>query len=134
MMGLGLGLSMQILVLIVQNTHSPTGWWAPRRLRTTYFHQIGASLGSAIVGGLCTERLAELLLERLPAGGSNTQGGVNSLTPELVSTLPEAVRTPIVQSYNDALTPLFLYLAPLAVAAAVLLSFVQKVTGDGNRV
>lgn len=44
----------------------------------------------------------------------------------MVYTLPDAVRAPIIQSYNDALTPLFLYMVPLAIAAAVLLSFVQE--------
>lgn len=124
-MGLGLGLSMQILVLIVQNTF-PNRMVGTATASNNYFRQIGASLGSAIVGSLFTARLAELLVERLPSAGANTQGGVNSLTPELVNTLPDAIRIPIIQSYNDALTPLFLYMAPLAVLAAILLSFVKE--------
>ncbi len=125
LMGIGLGLSMQILVLIVQNSF-PNSVVGTATASNNFFRQIGASLGSAIVGSLFTARLAALLSDRLPADGERTQGGVNSLTPELVYSLPEAVRTPIIQSYNDALTPLFLYMMPLAIAAAVLLSFVQE--------
>lgn len=125
LMGIGLGLSMQILVLIVQNSF-PNSVVGTATASNNFFRQIGASLGSAIVGSLFTARLASLLAERLPADGARTRGGVNSLTPELVYELPEAVRNPIIASYNDALTPLFLYMVPLAVAAAVLLAFVHE--------
>ena len=70
--------------------------------------------------------VVEVALERLPAGGTALEGGANSLTPELVNSLPEALHSPIIQSYNDALTPLFLYMAPLGVIAAVLLAFVHE--------
>lgn len=124
-MGAGLGFSMQILVLIVQNTF-PNRVVGTATASNNYFRQIGATLGSAVVGSLFTARVAELLRERLPSGGAALEGGANSLTPELVSALPEALRSPVIQSYNDALTPLFLYMAPLGVIAAVLLAFVHE--------
>jgi MFS family permease len=124
-MGAGLGLSMQILVLIVQNTF-PNRVVGTATASNNYFRQIGATLGSAVVGSLFTARVAELLGERLPARGMTLEGGVNSLTPELVSALPAALQSPIIQSYNDALTPLFLYMAPLGVIAAILLAFVHE--------
>ncbi|NJC21341.1 EmrB/QacA subfamily drug resistance transporter [Arthrobacter pigmenti] len=124
-MGAGLGLSMQILVLIVQNTF-PNRVVGTATASNNYFRQIGATLGSAIVGSLFTARVSELLLERLPAAGSALDGGANSLTPAVVNSLPDALQSPIIQSYNDALTPLFLYMAPLGVIAAILLSFVQE--------
>ncbi len=124
-MGAGLGLSMQILVLIVQNTF-PNRVVGTATASNNYFRQIGATLGSAIVGSLFTARVAELLAERLPTEGGGLQGGANSLTPEVVSSLPDALQNPIIQSYNDALTPLFLYMAPLGVLAAVLLAFVHE--------
>lgn len=48
---------------------------------------------------------------------------MSSLTPELVAGLPEALRLPIVASYNDALMPIFLAVVPLALAAAAVLVF-----------
>ncbi|GAA1133795.1 MDR family MFS transporter [Arthrobacter flavus] len=126
MLGAGLGLSMQILVLIVQNTF-PNRMVGTATASNNYFRQIGATLGSAIVGSLFTARVADLLTERLPGGAVSTEGGANSLTPELVYTLPDVARNAVIESYNDALTPLFLYMAPLGIIAAILLFFVKEV-------
>ena len=68
-MGLGLGMSMQILILIVQNTF-PVTEVGTATASNNYFRQIGASLGSAIVGSLFVAKLTQLLGERLPAGGT----------------------------------------------------------------
>jgi hypothetical protein len=45
----------------------------------------------------------------------------------LVKQLPDASRLPVIESYNDALAPIFLYIAPLAIAAAILLCFLRVV-------
>jgi EmrB/QacA subfamily drug resistance transporter len=124
LMGIGLGASMQILVLVVQNT------FHIREVGTAtaannYFRQVGASLGSAVVGSVFAARLTTLLTERLPAGG--TRGDANALTPDLVKQLPDASRLPVIESYNDALAPIFLYIAPLAIAAAILLCLLRVV-------
>jgi EmrB/QacA subfamily drug resistance transporter len=123
-MGIGLGMSMQILILIVQNTF-PLREVGTATASNNYFRQIGASLGSAVVGSLFVARLTSLLTERMPAGASAANGGAaDSFTPELVKSLPAAVRSIIVGAYNDALTPVFLYMVPLMLVAAVLLCFV----------
>jgi EmrB/QacA subfamily drug resistance transporter len=125
-LGLGLGLSMQILVLIVQNTF-PLRQVGTATASNNYFRQIGATLGSAVVGSVFAGRLADLLAQRLPAQAtSGAGGGTNSLTPAAVTALPEAIRNPIITSYNDALTPIFLWIVPLALAAALLLCFVKE--------
>ncbi|CAN5346116.1 MDR family MFS transporter [soil metagenome] len=123
-MGIGLGMCMQILILIVQNSF-PLREVGTATASNNYFRQIGASLGSAIVGSLFVARLTSLLAERMPAGGSSS-GGNNSFTPEIVRDLPSAVRDVIVNSYNDALTPVFLYMVPLVLLATVLLFFVKE--------
>lgn len=124
-MGLGLGMSMQILVLIVQNSFhiSEVG---TATASNNYFRQIGASLGAAIVGTLFTAKLTQSLAERLPATGTGINGGSNSFTPELVNHLPTSIRDTVISSYNDALTPIFLYIAPLVAVAVVLLCFVKE--------
>lgn len=125
-MGIGLGTSMQILVLIVQNSF-PNSQVGTATASNNFFRQIGASLGSAIVGSLFATRLTDLLMERLPAGGAAAAGGINSLTPGAVKELPAGLREVIDLAYNDALAPLFLYMVPLALAAFVLLLFVKEV-------
>ncbi|MCS5719697.1 MFS transporter [Herbiconiux sp. CPCC 205763] len=124
-MGLGLGMSMQILILIVQNAF-PVSQVGTATASNNYFRQIGASLGSAIVGSLFVSRLTTLLAERMPAGGGASAGDSNSFTPAMVNALPDAVRNVIVGAYNDALTPVFLYMVPLVLVAVVLLLFVKE--------
>jgi len=124
LMGLGLGMSMQILILIVQNSF-PVREVGTATASNNYFRQIGASLGAAIVGSLFVARLTDLLADRMPAGAADG-GGSNSFTPAIVRDLPDAVREIIVGSYNDALTPVFLYMVPLVVVAVILLCFVKE--------
>ncbi len=128
-MGIGLGTSMQILVLIVQNQF-PNSQVGMATASNNYFRQIGASLGSAVVGSLFATRLASLLTERLPSsgvGGSGDGGGINALTPALVRAMPEPLRSIVVGSYSDALTPIFVYMVPLLVLAGILLLFVKEI-------
>jgi len=124
-MGIGLGMSMQILVLIVQNQF-PNSQLGMATASSNYFRQIGASLGSAVVGSLFATKLASLLSERLPAAATSGAGGSNSLTPAVVRNLPPGIRDIIVGAYNDALTPVFIYMVPLVLVAGVLLLFVKE--------
>lgn len=139
-LGIGLGSSMQILVLIVQNSF-PITMVGTATAANNFFRQIGGSLGSALVGGLFIGNLNTLLGSNLPpaieqlgeesaryaadfadGAGSLTQ----KLTPALVSHLPEPLRLAIDLSYNDALTPVFFVLAPLALIAAGILTFIRQ--------
>jgi len=124
-MGLGLGMSMQILILIVQNSF-PAREVGTATASNNYFRQIGASLGAAIVGSLFVAKLTTLLAERMPAGSGSDGGGSNSFTPAIVRGLPSEVRNVIVGAYNDALTPVFLYMVPLVIVAVILLCFVTE--------
>ncbi|WP_243064030.1 MDR family MFS transporter [Humibacter sp. RRB41] len=124
-MGVGLGASMQILVLIVQNSFSVKEV-GTATASNNYFRQVGASIGTAIVGSLFVARLTDLLAQRMPAGATTAGADTNSLTPEAVKQLPSAIRDIIVGAYNDALTPVFLYMLPLMIVAAVLLCFIKE--------
>ena len=124
-MGTGLGMSMQILILIVQNSF-PLSEVGTATAGNNYFRQIGASLGSAIVGSVFVARLTSLLAERMSGPSGAAAGSSNSFTPAVVRHLPEAVRSVVIGAYNDALTPVFLYMVPLVLIAVVLLCFVNE--------
>jgi hypothetical protein len=69
----------------------------------------------------------DFLTERLPGGAALPSGGTtSSLTPELVHRLPDSLRQVVIDSYNDALIPLFLVLSPLGLVAAALLTLVKE--------
>lgn len=125
LMGIGLGLGMQILVLIVQNTF-PNSQVGMATAANNYFRQIGASIGTAVVGSLFVTNLGNLLSERMSAAGAAQGGDANSFTPDLVRALPDDVRSIIVGAYSDALTPVFLYMVPLVFAAAIVLVFLRE--------
>ncbi|GAA2730347.1 MDR family MFS transporter [Actinocorallia aurantiaca] len=123
--GTGLGMSMQTLILIVQNSF-PVSQVGTATAATNYFRQVGATLGSAVVGSVFTARLTSLLAERLPEDGG-AAAHVDSLTPALVNAFPDEVRTPVIESYNEALMPIFLWMVPLAfLTTAVLCFLVEK--------
>ena len=125
--GIGIGLSMQILTLIVQNSF-PVTMVGTATAANNYFRQVGATLGSAVVGSIFASRLATLLTEKLAGSGAGAGGdaGRNGLTPAAVNALPDAGRIPIIESYNEALLPIFLFFVPLAGIALVVLLFVKE--------
>src|SRR5690606_25547997 len=126
LMGIGLGINMQILVLIVQNSF-PNRIVGTATAANNFFRQIGASLGSAVIGSLFTVRLIDIIGGRLPAGAAAQVGDLSSLTPHSVADLPAHLRDIVVHGYNDALAPLFLWMVPLGLTAFVLLCFVKEI-------
>ncbi|WP_159944883.1 MULTISPECIES: MDR family MFS transporter [unclassified Nocardiopsis] len=126
-LGLGVGMVMQNLVLIVQNS-------APRRdlgaatSANNYFRQIGASFGIAVFGSVFISRLNERMAEA-PGGGPSFEGGetgISSMTPRMLQELPEPVREFIVGAFAGALPPIFLYAVPVALAGFALSWFVVE--------
>ena len=125
-MGAGLGMSMQFLTLIVQNAF-PVSVVGTATASNNFFRQVGATVGASLVGGLFTSRLTSLISERMPQQALQSSGShASSLTPELVASLPEPVHGIIVNAYNDALIPLFLYLVPLGLVSTLLLFFIRE--------
>ena len=122
--GLGLGMSMQILTLIVQNSF-PLRHVGTATASSNYFRQVGATLGSAVVGSVFASRLLRLVSKHLGEQGSAV-GDTNSFTPAMLHELPPELLGPIVTAYNEALMPIFLYLVPLAVASGVVLFFLKE--------
>ncbi|MEJ4100330.1 MDR family MFS transporter [Corynebacterium mastitidis] len=123
--GFGMGCSMQILVLIVQNSF-PVGMVGTVTATNNFFRQIGGSVGSALVGGLFVGNLTTQLQRNLPAGQQLGGEGSSHLTPGALADLPEPLREAIATSYNDALTPIFLLLMPLALVCSAILVWVKE--------
>ena len=135
--GFGLGLVMQVLVLIVQNSF-PLRHVGTATSTNNFFRQIGSAVGASLSGSLfihnmrsnLEERLPEALAALGPEGAEYAKrfgdGAANSLTPELVAQLPAPIQDAVLSSYNDGLTPVFLLMVPLAVIAFLLLLPVRE--------
>ncbi|MEQ7126053.1 MFS transporter [Actinopolymorpha sp. B11F2] len=115
--GLGVGLVMQVMVLVAQNSVSYPDLGAATSA-VTFLRQIGASVGVAVVGALVTWRFTE----RLPAGLTDRLGGgrIESLSPDALAQLPEGVRSAVSAAFGTAAPPVFGAMAPLLVLAFVL--------------
>ncbi|TQS45132.1 MDR family MFS transporter [Cryptosporangium phraense] len=119
LVGAGMGLVIQNLVLAVQNDF-PASDVGTATSANNFFREIGATLGTAAVGAVFTHRLADQLATRLDAEATRAVGNTDALTPALVHSLPDAVQAAVVAAYQNALTPVFLYLVPLFVIGIVL--------------
>jgi hypothetical protein len=116
-LGAGLGLVMQVLVLAVQNA-VPTEQLGTATSAATFFRSIGGSIGVAVFSSIFNSRFADNLAA-LPAGSGLT-GGTATITPALVAHLPPQVRAGVVTAFSDALQVVFLSAIPFALLAFAL--------------
>ena len=120
-LGFGIGLGQQMLVLIVQNEF-PHAIVGTATAANNFFRQIGSTLGASLVGALFTSRLTADLAAKLPHVDNIN---MNRITPDFVDRLAQPVRDAISSAYSDALVPIFLYFVPL-LAVGFLIMFLLK--------
>ena len=119
-LGAGLGLVMQVLVLAVQNS-VPYETLGTATSGVTLLRGVGGSLGTAAFGAIFTNKLIDGLgSASLPAQLQQVLGGGGRLTGDQVEALPELARVAYQQAYVDALSPVFLAAAVVALAGFLL--------------
>jgi EmrB/QacA subfamily drug resistance transporter len=116
--GLGLGMTMQVLILAVQNA-VPYEQLGVATSGATLFRSIGGSIGTAILGTVFTNRLDDLL-----ASGPAT-GEVGTLDPAALSRLPAAQHDAFIAAFTDALGLVFT-VAACVIAVAFLLTWLLE--------
>ncbi|GEP46985.1 MFS transporter [Microbacterium saccharophilum] len=127
--GAGLGLIMQVVVLVVQNA-VPASEIGTATSTNNYFREVGAALGTAVFGTIFTTRLTDNLTSVFAdAGASAAQAdqAASTIDPAGLSALPDAVRERVVTAYADALAPVFWYLIPFIAVALVLAIFLKQI-------
>ncbi|MGW1681528.1 MDR family MFS transporter [Saccharopolyspora sp. NPDC002376] len=125
--GAGLGLIMQVVVLVVQNA-VPPAMIGTATSTNNYFREVGASLGVAVFGTIFTTRLTENLTDVFTTAGASAADASTAtatLDPKTLSQLPGPIRDGVVTAYADALAPVFWYLLPF-IGIAFLLALVLK--------
>ncbi|CAL9577288.1 MDR family MFS transporter [Streptomyces sp. enrichment culture] len=126
-LGFGLGLVMQVLVLIVQNA-VPYEDLGVATSGATFFRSIGASFGVAIFGTVFAGRLGDELTDALR--GARLPPGVSAdaleADPRGIAALPPALRASALDAYASAITDVFLYAAPVALLGFVLAWFLKE--------
>jgi EmrB/QacA subfamily drug resistance transporter len=124
-LGVGIGASMQVLVIAVQNSVGYEDLGAATS-GTTFFRSIGGSFGTSVFGAVFANVLPRDLSSalhgaRLPAGISASSGA----SPAVLAHLPPAARSGFVDGYAQALHTVFLVATPVG-ALAFALSFLLK--------
>jgi DNA-binding MarR family transcriptional regulator len=121
-LGLGLGMVFQVLVLAAQNAVDYK-YLGVATSGSTLFRQIGGSIGVAIFGAIFANQLASNLAAKLPAG-ANVPASPN---PAALKQLPPALHAAYATAIADALHPVFLAASGAAVFAFALTWLLREV-------
>ncbi|HWE82906.1 MAG TPA: MFS transporter [Gaiellaceae bacterium] len=121
-LGLGLGMVMQVLVLAAQNSVD-FRLLGVATSGSTLFRQVGGSIGVAAFGAIFTNRLAHELSVRLPTG-AHPPAAAN---PAAVDRLPPAIHAPYVAAFAASLRPVFLAATGVSVVAFLLAWLLREI-------
>jgi DNA-binding MarR family transcriptional regulator len=119
-LGAGIGMSLQVLVVAVQNAVSYTDLGAATG-GATFFRSIGGSFGTAVFGAVFSNVLAGNLVAalhglRLPPGLTAASGA----SPAVLAHLPPAVHLGYITGFATSLQTVFLVGVPFGVLAFAL--------------
>ncbi|MEU3399144.1 MDR family MFS transporter [Streptomyces filamentosus] len=130
--GAGLGLVMQVLVLVVQNAVGYEDLGVATS-GATFFRSIGASFGVAVFGTIFTARLTHKLEDvfaRAAEAGTPLPPGTGparvAADPRAIAELPPALRPEVLHAYSTSITDVFLYAAPVVLLALVVACFLKE--------
>jgi MFS family permease len=127
-LGTGIGMTMQNLVLAVQNTVAATDLGAASSA-VAFFRSLGGTIGVSVLGAVLSSRVGTLIrsgLADVPGGaaGSSGSGGVGLAD---LHDAPPALRRLIAVSYGDATGRIFLISALLSIITILAILFIREV-------
>ena len=120
--GVGVGLTMQVLTIIVQGTAEYRDLGVATS-GVTFFRTMGSAFGAAIFGTIYVSALNPRLAAAIASAGVTEAQATN---PAHVTALPAAQRAPIVHAYAEAVQTVFLYAIPVALLAFVVALFLRQ--------
>jgi hypothetical protein len=128
-MGLGVGMTLQNLVLCTQNQVAPGDLGAASSV-VTFFRSLGGAMGVAVLGSLLTTRIGHYSGETVArldpqdrAAAAQATGSGELPDPAM---LPGAVRTWLESAYGHAIGDVFMYVAPVALIAFLVTLFIKE--------
>ncbi len=124
-LGLGLGATMQNLVLAVQNNTAQSDMGAASSV-VAFFRSMGGSIGVSALGAILSHQVADKVASGLAALGIRSGGQQSHAIPDL-RTLPGPVRGVFEHAFGEATGHLFLVALPFAVLALVCVLFIREV-------
>jgi MFS family permease len=133
--GAGLGFTMQTIVTAVQNAVEFRDLGAATS-STTFFRQMGGSIGAAVFGAVLSSRLTHYLSEQLAQAGVRPGGTarVDANNVQAIQRLAEPIKGVVLGAFSNALDDVFMVGVPFIVVALVVSLFLKEVplrTGPG---
>nr|WP_231157923.1 MDR family MFS transporter [Streptomyces sp. CNZ748] len=124
-LGVGVGMLMQNLVLAAQNDVPASELGAATSV-LSFFRSMGGTIGTSVLGAILANRVASEMTKGLDAAGiPSGDGGGGSSVPDM-STLPEPVRQIVEHAYGVATADLFLIATPCALLALITVVFIKE--------
>jgi EmrB/QacA subfamily drug resistance transporter len=117
LVGVGVGMSMQNLVLAVQNTVALKDIGAASST-VAFFRSLGGTIGVSVLGAVLARQVADSMTEQLAAAGvpAGSSSGVSALN---LSGLPETIQHIVRSAYGDATGHIFLISTAVALIGVV---------------
>ncbi|MGP4011431.1 MFS transporter [Streptomyces sp. 4N124] len=130
LMGLGVGMTLQNLVLATQNQVSPDDLGAASST-VTFFRSLGGAVGVSVLGSVLTTRIGHYARETIAQLGPQDRATAAKASgggelPDL-TLLPAPVRTWLESAYGHGIGDIFLYVAPVALIAFLVTLFIKEV-------
>jgi MFS family permease len=127
MIGAGVGMMMQNLVLSVQNVIAVQDLGAASSF-VAFTRSLGGAIGVSALGALLGHRVSDHLASGLAAAGIRPPAGLGAGggIPDL-SAIPEPVRTIVQSAYGSGVADIFFVAAPFALLALVICFFLTEV-------
>ncbi|WP_280384729.1 MFS transporter [Nocardia wallacei] len=129
LMGLGIGMMMQNLVLCTQNQVAVQDLGAASSL-VTFFRSLGGAIGVSALGAVMAGQVRDHITSGLgklgPDAAQAMGGNAGSELPDM-AILPAPVRTVVEDAYGHGIADVFLYAAPIAFIAFLLTLFIKEV-------
>ncbi|EHM31356.1 major facilitator superfamily permease [Streptomyces sp. W007] len=129
-MGLGIGMMMQNLVLATQNQVAPEDLGSASSV-VTFFRSLGGAIGVSALGAVLGNRVTHYVKEGIadlgPEGAAFGHGGTGGGGIPDLDKLPEPLRLVMEAAYGHGVGDVFLYAAPAALVAFVVTLFIKEV-------
>ncbi|WP_370617957.1 MFS transporter [Mumia qirimensis] len=125
LMGLGMGMLMQNLVLAVQNTVDVTEVGATSGA-VAFFRSLGGTVGVSVLGAILASSVTDKITQGLAAMGVSGSGSDASGTLDLAH-MPAPIADLVRTSYGDATGEIFVVAAAVAVVALIAVLFIKEV-------
>ncbi|AIV35477.1 transporter [Streptomyces sp. CCM_MD2014] len=130
LMGLGVGMMMQNLVLCTQNQVDP-GDLGSASSTVTFFRSLGGAVGVSVLGSIMSTRISHYATDsigqlkpedQMAAGKALGSGQI----PDM-DLLPAPIRTWLESAYGHGIADIFLYVAPIALLGFLVTLFIKEV-------